>query len=414
MEINLLLLLLNLSCSLDFSFQGLMRHHHRVALMALHLGEAAGLRGTALFNLFKAAIIHDAGAIKWSEKETLLHFDMIDTWEHCLRGYRFVESSILSPVADIILSHHDRWEGGNRTGLCKGAIPLASRIIHLVDRVDVLIDNGINIFEQRSSILARIQEFSGTLFDPDLVCLLNTLARKESFWLDLALLRISPTLIPDYPDQRIYIGADELLSMAVLFARIIDAKSPFTYRHSFGVGTVTGILAEEMGLPKEEVVLLKTAGYLHDLGKLSVPDDILEKPNPLSEAEFNIIKQHPYYTYYLLQPVLPDVPLAEWAAYHHERLDGSGYPFHKTGANLDIGSRIVAVADIYSALREERPYRTSLSGAEALRLICRQVDAGMLDRAVVSTLVSRQKGIDDAWDALSNRFSSEMGIELIP
>ncbi|MGB9804320.1 HD-GYP domain-containing protein, partial [Desulfofundulus sp.] len=115
--IDLARLLINLSLALDFSRRGLMRHHQRVALVALRLGEAAGMSREERFDLFKAAIIHDAGAVTWPEKDALEAFDIRDPWGHCLRGYQFVSDvDVLSPAAEIILSHHDHWQGGNPSG----------------------------------------------------------------------------------------------------------------------------------------------------------------------------------------------------------------------------------------------------------------------------------------------------------
>ncbi|MGI6605109.1 MAG: HD-GYP domain-containing protein [bacterium] len=328
LELDLVRLLLSLSRSLDFAYGGLLEHHQRVAFIALSLGRAAGLTDVDLRNIFTAAIIHDAGAVTWQEKLSLVQFDVENPWDHGRRGYEFTQDiDVLGPVAPIVLSHHDYWAGDNPSGLQGESIPLASRIIHLSDRVDVLLEPDRHVLDQAAGIIARIQSSAGTTFDPDLVYLLQQVAATESFWLDLTSPWLGARLLELIPTMPRIRYANSLLQLSRLFARVVDAKSPYTHRHSQGVASTARFLGEKLGLSPAECDLLEVAGLLHDLGKVTVPEEILEKPGKLTPAEFNIIKQHTYYTYWLLEPLLPNLPLAEWAAYHHERLDGQGYPF---------------------------------------------------------------------------------------
>ncbi|HHY92052.1 MAG TPA: HD domain-containing protein [Firmicutes bacterium] len=384
---NLVRLLLSLSRSLDFTHAGLLNHHQHVTLLALELGAAAGLNPEDLLQLFKAAIIHDAGAVTFREKLALAQFDVESPADHCRRGAEFAAGvHILGAAPAIVLSHHDRWVGGNPSGLAGDRIPLAARIIHLVDRVDVLLRPAVPVLEQRENILAQIRAGAGSLFDPDLVALLGDLAVRESFWLDLA----SPWLeerLAELCTSSCPIAADsDLLELAGLFARVVDAKSHFTYTHSRGVAAAARFLGGRAGLSPAQCDLLEVAGLLHDLGKVTVPEDILEKPGKLTPAEFNTIKQHTYYTYWLLTPLGFAQPVVEWAAYHHERLDGRGYPFHKAAPELDLGARIVAVADVYTALREDRPYRSGLPWSEIRPILEQQAASGALDPEIVDLL----------------------------
>ncbi len=388
MRINLVRLLLNLSHSLDFSGQEITHHHKRVALMSLQLGKAAGLDENALFELFKASILHDAGAVTWREKLDLARFDIMDTYDHCLRGYKLFSNGFLDSIADTILSHHDRWKGENQTGKSKTDIPLASRIIHLVDRVDVLTGGDRNILDRSREVLSRIRELAGEVFDPDLVSLFEKLSIKESFWLELQAPWIEEHLIPLIPYRSITVETGDLLKIAELFARIIDAKSPFTYRHSLKVARVARLLGEKTGLSREDCDHLEIAGLLHDLGKVTVPEVLLEKPGALTETEFNIVKQHPYYTYWWLKTAAPQSLLAEWAAFHHERPDGTGYPFRKAGDELDLPSQLIRAADIFTALSEERPYRKQLRWEEIESILKSQAKNGGLDEKIASTLLS--------------------------
>ena len=393
---------LNLSRSLDFSRQGLMRHHQRTALIAAKIGKAAGLQEEELFELFQAAIIHDIGITSWQEKAGLGTFEIDAPWQHCRRGYELMQrNSSLNHLAGIILSHHDHWSGANPSGLVKHHIPLASRIIHLADRVEILVGRNANVLDQSSIIMEKIQRFRGGLFDPDLITILEEIVKRDSFWFDL----ISPwekeCLDTIVPLRRIPIETDYLLDIARLFAQVVDAKSSFTYRHSQGVAMIAKYMGGQIGLPEEECALLEIAGLLHDIGKLSVPTELLEKPGKLTVSEYNIMKQHAYYTYWLLKPVTQTFPLAEWAAYHHERPNGRGYPFGKSDEELEPNARIITIADIVVALREERPYRSSLGWDQIAIIMNKLMAVEGLDKEGVSIILDNQRELGQKWSALS-------------
>ncbi|PKM78359.1 MAG: phosphohydrolase [Firmicutes bacterium HGW-Firmicutes-15] len=393
---------LNLSRSLDFSRQGLMRHHQRTALIAAKIGKAAGLQDEDLFELFQASIIHDIGITSWQEKAGLGTLEIDAPWQHCRRGYELMQhNSSLKRLAGIILSHHDRWSGANPSGLVKHHIPLASRIIHLADRVEILVGKKTNVLDQSSSIMEKIRKFRGVFFDPDLIVILEDIAKRDSFWLDL----ISPwekeCLDTIIPIRRIPIESDYLLDIARLFAQVVDAKCSFTYRHSKGVAVIAKFMGGQIGLPEEECALLEIAGLLHDLGKLSVPTELLEKTGKLNVSEYNIMKQHAYYTYWLLKPVTQTFPLAEWAAFHHERPNGRGYPFSKTDEELVPNARIITIADIVVALREERPYRNSLGWDQIAKIMNELVVVEGLDKDGVSIILDNQRTLDQKWSELS-------------
>ncbi|RDV84009.1 HD domain-containing phosphohydrolase [Ammonifex thiophilus] len=400
-SVDLVWLLSNLSLALDFSHRGLLRHHQRVALLSLRLAEAARMTPDDKIALFKAAIIHDLGVVSWAEKNRLDTFDVQDPWPHCRRGYELVgKVEILQEAAELILHHHDRWLGGNPSGKKGAEIPLGSRIIHLADRVSVLLTKEEwteqEILNHKDRIIREIELQAGRLFDPELVCLLREVARNESLWFDLTSPFLSDSLRL-WAGGEFLLSPDQLRAVAELFARVVDAKSPFTYLHSKRVAVVARFLAEYLGMKEGDLFLIELAGLLHDLGKLAVPDEVLEKAGPLSEAEFNLIKTHPYYTYWLLKPLDGQLPLVRWAAYHHEKLNGQGYPFRLTGAELCLGARVMAVSDIFTALREDRPYRASLSWEKAMRIIADQAEQGLLDRRVVEALRDSRRELEELW-----------------
>jgi HD-GYP domain-containing protein (c-di-GMP phosphodiesterase class II) len=131
---------------------------------------------------------------------------------------------------------------------------------------------------------------------------------------------------------------------------------------------------------------MEVAGDLHDLGKLAIPNSILNKPGSLTKEEMSIMKCHTYYTYLVINSIGGLKQIAEWGAYHHEKLDGSGYPFHCTANELSTGARIMMVADIFTALAEDRPYRKGMSKDGIVEIIKQFSDRSLLDTRIVNLL----------------------------
>ena len=172
------------------------------------------------------------------------------------------------------------------------------------------------------------------------------------------------------PADRVVVANSERLNLiAHAFARITDAKSPFTYRHSEGVARAAAKMTEHMGLPASVVHDQTRAGLLHDIGKLAVSNRILDKPGSLTDEEFAKVKQHPRLTYEVLTRVAPFRGIAEVAASHHERLDGTGYHRGLTAEDLSLPSRILTVAYVFDALSQERPYRPAMPMEKVLAIL---------------------------------------------
>jgi HD-GYP domain-containing protein (c-di-GMP phosphodiesterase class II) len=158
---------------------------------------------------------------------------------------------------------------------------------------------------------------------------------------------------------------------------VVDAKSPYTAHHSRRVTEFVVKIADHMGLPAGEIVDLQRAALLHDLGKLSVPNSVLDKPGPLTSSEWETMRLHPYYTQRILDRVRAFQNLAYVSSSHHERLDGRGYFRGLKGSQVPFGARILAVADVYEALTSERPYRPALAPEEAFSTMERDRNTGL-------------------------------------
>ena len=207
---------------------------------------------------------------------------------------------------------------------------------------------------------------SGHWFDPALVEALRSIRDDADFWATVSDADASGW----EPASRLMVADEERLDgIAQAFAGIVDAKSPWTYRHSDRACVIVMSLATELGCDLETVGELRRAALLHDVGKLAISNRILDKPGKLTETEFAKVREHPVVTARILERVPGFQPLAAVAAAHHERLDGGGYPRRLRAAELTPAMRMLAIADVYEALTSQRPYRPAMSSAEALAVI---------------------------------------------
>lgn len=149
----------------------------------------------------------------------------------------------------------------------------------------------------------------------------------------------------------------------------VEAKDPYTQGHSARVAWLAARIAAELGLPPQEISRLYQAGLLHDIGKIGIPDAVLQKPGRLTPEEFALIREHPVRGAAILQHVRSLAPLLPAVRWHHERLDGSGYPDGLVGEDIPLDARIMAVADVFDALTSARPYRAAMSLEEAFAVL---------------------------------------------
>lgn len=378
-----------LSDALDLISPMLVNHHKQVAYAAFNIGMELGLSPEQRYELIMAGMLHDVGALSLKERMNTLNFEFQHPYKHAEIGYALLKKfQPLSKVATLVRYHHVPWEGGKGSQFMEQSVPLGSHILHLADRLAVLMRKDQEPIGQADEICNTLREHSGKMFMPDLVDALMKLASRAHFWLDIASPSITLILSRQMSSglPTIELNLDELLNLANLFSHVIDFRSSFTATHSSGVATIAEWLAKFIGFSEGECKMMKIAGYLHDLGKLAVPTEILEKPTKLTEDEFNIIKSHTYYTYRVLENIEELDTINMWASFHHERLDGSGYPFGIKGDDMPLGSRIMAVADVFTAITEDRPYRKGMAPERALKILKQMADNSALDSNVVSVL----------------------------
>ncbi|MDR3238979.1 MAG: HD domain-containing protein [Clostridiales bacterium] len=161
--------------------------------------------------------------------------------------------------------------------------------------------------------------------------------------------------------------SDDFYCMIDAFSEVVEAKDQYTANHSRGVRDMSMLVAERMGLSEREKHDIYVAASLHDIGKVGVPDAIINKPGKLDSEEFNVIKRHPEIGKQILSRLTDFESVRQIILHHHERWDGKGYPDGLTGEEIPLGSRIVCVADSYDAMTSNRPYRQSMGHSAAAR-----------------------------------------------
>ncbi|MBI4650268.1 HD domain-containing protein [Candidatus Desantisbacteria bacterium] len=386
-QINLLDLIMCLSSATDLINPSLVNHHKLVAYITLEITSELELSEEEQNNIVLAALLHDIGALSLKERMSTLKFE-IESQNHAETGSALLKIfEPLSKSAQIIKYHHTSWNEANSSDLSE-KIPFGSHILHLADRIAVLINKQEYIINQINDIIKIIEENSEKKFSAQLVKVFKHIANKECFWFNCVSPLLSSIIKDKISDIDKKLTLKEFFDFVIMISHVIDFRSRFTATHSCGIASSAEALAKFCGLSENECYMMKIAGYLHDLGKLAVPKEILEKQDRLTNFEFNIIKCHTYYTYQILKTVPGLEEINEWASFHHERLNGYGYPFHHEGDNLSIGSRIMSVADVFTAITEDRPYRNGMPRDSSLKVLNDMAKKQALDTNIVNVLAN--------------------------
>lgn len=391
-SINLGNLLLSLSDALDLTDPSLAAHQQRTAFISWEICKTLSLSKQDTQDIFAAALLHDIGALTPEEK-VRIHKDAIENMEtHCIFGKLIVEDiPLIRESAFVIRHHHHEWQDWDQH--TDSPLTLKSQILVLSDKLERCLKRDLYILHQSDELVSLIDAAGGTMFDPQIVAAFKESARREEFWLDLTSPRLYSLLLHYGPFRNKEINYRNIFSFADLFRTIIDFRSHFTATHSSGIAASAVALAGFLGFTETELELMEVAGYLHDLGKLVIPNSILEKPGKLNADEFAVMRQHTYYTYTILNTIGGLEQVAEWGAYHHEKLDGTGYPFHLSAKDIPLGSRILTVADIFTALAEDRPYRKGMQKSEIEAVLLGMTSDGKLDEKVVKVLIDNYEEI---------------------
>jgi len=414
-----------IDASFDLMHPEVHGHHQQVGYLAYQMARALELPMSHQFLTLQSAYLHDiGGAVKGQDvslvdiervsrrvaqmsADILADFPVFDVISiivrHCQTPYRETSklqippmhlpaidkselpkelSDIVEKVSDITLQD-----------------PLfLSNLIHLADDVVLSIEPDIPILNQVDRIVRAARKGAGDSYEPKAVEALESLAGNERIWLELV---YSTDRILDEIMMDGLVNLDVIKQVASLVGMIIDFRSPFTAMHSAGVAASARALARLVGMNAQECDIMEIAGSLHDLGKIRTPSEILEKPGKLTPEEFNVMKEHSFFTDLLLSHVGGFDVIREWAALHHEKLNGKGYPYHMKDGEIPLGSQIMAVADVFSAITEDRPYRKGMPEDKVKSILLENADRGELSRLIVDLLISNFDVVNTARDHAS-------------
>ena len=294
--------------------------------------------------------------------------------ERCAQGADVVLALGLdSAAARVVACLEEHWDGGGLPNALQGEqIPLLARIGSLAQCIDVF-----NERRGREAARGMVRARRGVAFDPKLSDLVLGLGARDPLWEVPATNDLAAMVADLEPRDRLIEASDQQLDrVADAFALVIDAKSPWTHQHSAGVARVATDAAGILGMPADLRADFRRAALLHDVGKLAVSSQILDKLEPLTPDEFTQVKRHARIGEEVLAGIPHFSPWAPVAGAHHERLDGSGYPRGLAGPDLSPAARVLAVADVYDALTSERPYRAARDRDEALVVLESQLHTG--------------------------------------
>ena len=431
-----------LSFALDLTEGQPMGHALRTCLIGLALGEKLGLTLEERRDLYYALLLKDAGCssnsarvfdlfggdereakrgmkrVDWTDYLKAARFAMVHaapgaSWlerarriaqiakgghrlttelvaTRCQRSAEIVTNLGFGPrVAEAVAALDEHWDGhGQPRGLRGPEIPMLGRVLGLAQTLEVFLTA-----EGPRGALHMVRRRSGKWFDPALCRAAAELGDSLAAWREMDENALSAAVRDCEPgDAALLAGPGALDRLTYAFAEVVDAKSPYTAAHSLRMCDTTLAVARRLGYQGDRVLWLKRAALLHDIGKLSVPNSILDKPGPLSTEEWETMKLHPYYTMRILLHVRGFKRIAHVAASHHERLDGRGYFRGLSGSQVPLDAQILATADIYDALTSARPYRPALPEETALRLMENERDAAVCGECLEALYAVVQSG----------------------
>jgi HD-GYP domain-containing protein (c-di-GMP phosphodiesterase class II) len=397
LHVNLFDLLAPLARTFDLMDPAIADHSTAVAFWAFRLSEELGMPENEQRDLAVAGMLHDIGAFSRQDRVALMQFESDQHSRHAIVGYLLLKDfPPFAGLAPIVRYHHVPWRRGKGARHNGEAVPMASHLLHLADRVSVLVPSTREVLRHVPRILAKVNAGADDLFRPEFVEALHRLGHKDHVWLEAASGNQSRVLRKALAAHAKQLDLNDLLAFSRLLCRVIDFKSEFTATHTSGLVAASLALSRLLGFSEYDCRLMQIAAYLHDLGKLAVPAEILEKPGQLDANEWHVMRSHVYYTYQVLDPIDAFRDITAWSALHHERLDGSGYPFGFQASELPLGARIMAVADVFTGITEDRPYRQGMNETLARTVLAGMAEQGELDPTAVQALLDHFDELTDA------------------
>lgn len=369
----------------------LIEHGERVAYIALQILEESGreLPKDVVKNILLTCLIHDIGAYKTEEIDCIVKFESGNVWEHSIYGSLFLKMfAPLHDYVEAVLYHHADYKCLKDNGVTGNSLLFAD-IIHLADRADQL-------WQMKSEIKHEIRQKKGTVFSAEAVELLIAADEKKHIRDQLTSERFLDEI--EERVEQMQFSEKEQRTYLEMLAYSIDFRSEFMVLHTITTVNASMAIADVMELTDSQKKCLYYGALLHDVGKVSTPVEILEKPGALTPEEFEIMKQHVVESGKILEEyVHPDI--YRIAVRHHEKLDGSGYPLGLHGEDLSKEERICAVADIVSALIRKRSYKQVFSKEQTIKILNDMAERNKICPEVTEAVVSNYDTLMDQINA---------------
>ena len=387
MKIHMDKLIQSIAVALDIvehELLGASTHHgKRISVLCTMMAKKLGMNDDEIKAITTCALFHDNALTEYmlykqdDEREINLKL-------HCEYGQRNIEMIPLKfDVNGLVLYHHEQADGGGPFGKKEGEFPIGAGLIAIADMIDV--DHHLQRFpiENISTLQKEIEAQTGKLFIKTAADAMLAVLNPDTL-MSLRDEHIKDTAAQVLPVWQTKVEDESIMRLANLIAKIIDHKSTFTRKHSVQIANRAWLMGEYYGFDSIKQAKVYLAASLHDIGKLTTPNTILNKPDKLTDSEFNIIKAHVKVTYDILSGITGFEEICRWASNHHEKLDGNGYCFGKNADELDFISRLLACTDIYQAVSEERPYHPRRSHDDAMVIMRSMADKGLIDSKIVS------------------------------
>jgi len=364
-----------------------LNHGKRVAYNAGLIGRKLGFNQDDLFDLIALAILHDNGLGEFMTQKKiqpgLTNYEIIKG--HCILGEHNIKKyPLIKDEKNIILYHHEKLDGTGFFHVTGNDIPLKAQIIGFADYIDTHFNVSRMHGAYKDEVVSHIMKLRGQQYSEEICDGFFSIIQPVNYRLDQNNNNIQDCVQKSLPSRVIDLSYEEVREITEVLSNIIDAKSKFTERHSRGLAEKADIMARFYAYNDEQRTKLVIAADLHDLGKLLIPNSILEANRALNEDEIAQIQAHTYYTRKVLSQIDGFQDITEWASNHHEKLNGTGYPYGKNAGDLDFNSRLMGCLDIYQALTEDRPYRKGMNHAKAIKIMSDMADNKLIEPVIVA------------------------------
>ncbi len=356
----------------------LLNHGEQVAYIMMNLLKADGsYSDEEILEICAVSVFHDIGAYKVTEIDKLVEVDTRKPIDHAVYGALFIKYfSPLSDLYNIVLTHHftfKYFEDKHMNVMCKEGLLL--NFADYIDRV-YLNKNSFNKGDFEDNKGNYLKEHIDLFVEAD---------RKFDFVSKIVNGTFKYELYSFFETK--IITREEVISYSKMLAYSIDFRSEATVKHTITVEAISYQIAKFCGLDEEKLTRIRIASVLHDIGKIGIPVEILEKPGKISHEEFEIIKSHAMIGYNILSELNID-DIRNVATLHHEKLDGSGYPFGLKAEQLSTEIRIIAIADIISALIGVRSYKGIFSKDKTINILLDMVNNDKIDGSITNLFIN--------------------------